>query len=169
MPPPRFDLGIARSVRAEALGEPGKRTFRLLVEAERGTAVVWLEKEQLSSLAASIKSYLESLEKKGRERPEAREATNHPAFEFKATTLALTYDEEHGTFGVLAYDEEDAAADRPTVVWYSPRTQAGRMAEQALEVVAAGRPTCPLCHRPMGPEVHVCPHHNGHQPVEGRF
>ncbi len=169
MPPPRFDLGVARNVRPEALGEPGKRTFRLIVEAENGTATVWLEKEQLSGLAASIKSYLESLNNPVPERAAPSSSAPRPTFEFKAATLALTYDEEHGVFGVLAYDVDDAQNDRATVVWYSPRTQSDRMADEALKVVSAGRPTCPLCHQPMGPQVHVCPHHNGHQKMEGKF
>ncbi|MEV4461951.1 DUF3090 family protein, partial [Microbispora sp. NPDC049633] len=35
---------------------------------------------------------------------------------------------------------------------------------RALEVVAAGRPPCPLCGRPLDPEGHICVRLNGHHP-----
>jgi len=37
MPTARNDLGVSTTLRAEAVGVPGKRRFRLVVEAERGT------------------------------------------------------------------------------------------------------------------------------------
>ena len=36
-------------------------------------------------------------------------------------------------------------------------------AKRALEVVAAGRPPCPLCTLPLDPEGHVCPRQNGYR------
>jgi uncharacterized repeat protein (TIGR03847 family) len=35
------------------------------------------------------------------------------------------------------------------------------MARRAVEVVAAGRPSCPWCGLPKDPEGHVCPSSNG--------
>jgi uncharacterized repeat protein (TIGR03847 family) len=34
-------------------------------------------------------------------------------------------------------------------------------AQQALEVVAAGRPPCPFCGQPLNPEGHICARRNG--------
>lgn len=36
-------------------------------------------------------------------------------------------------------------------------------AKRALDVVAAGRPPCPLCTLPLDPEGHVCPRQNGYR------
>lgn len=36
-------------------------------------------------------------------------------------------------------------------------------AERALKVVAAGRPSCPLCQLPMDAEGHICPRQNGYR------
>jgi uncharacterized repeat protein (TIGR03847 family) len=32
----------------------------------------------------------------------------------------------------------------------------------AVEVIAAGRPPCPLCGLPLNPEGHICPRRNGY-------
>jgi uncharacterized repeat protein (TIGR03847 family) len=42
------------------------------------------------------------------------------------------------------------------------RAQAAAFVERAQELMKAGRPTCPVCSRPMDPEGHVCPRANGH-------
>jgi uncharacterized repeat protein (TIGR03847 family) len=42
------------------------------------------------------------------------------------------------------------------------RAQAAAFVERANELMKAGRPTCPVCSRPMDPEGHVCPRANGH-------
>ena len=58
MPVARHDLGLARTLHASAVGEPGSRYFRVLVEAIRGTACLWLEKEQLLQLALATQELL---------------------------------------------------------------------------------------------------------------
>ena len=35
----------------EAIGEPGKRTFRVMADSGSSSATIWLEKEQLFQLA----------------------------------------------------------------------------------------------------------------------
>jgi len=42
------------------------------------------------------------------------------------------------------------------------RAQAAAFVERANELMKGGRPTCPVCSRPMDPEGHVCPRANGH-------
>ncbi|GAA2507862.1 DUF3090 domain-containing protein [Streptomyces sp. NPDC059506] len=41
--------------------------------------------------------------------------------------------------------------------------QARSFAKRALDLVAAGRPPCPLCSLPLDPEGHVCPRQNGYR------
>ena len=49
-------FGHITSFKADAIGQPGERRFRLLAEAADGrTAVLWLEKEQLFNLAVALK------------------------------------------------------------------------------------------------------------------
>ena len=49
------------SIEAESFGEPGKRTFRIVVSASNGSAIMWLEKEQLLQLALAIQELLQTL------------------------------------------------------------------------------------------------------------
>lgn len=167
----RHNLGTAKTIKAEALGEPGKRTFRILVEAENGTASIWMEKEQLSALAMSIKSHVDDTAKPVRQNVTmpAETASAEPSFDLKIANLALTFDEGTGRFGILAYDADDVEKQTATLIFWSPKAQAEEMAKQAIEIVASGRPTCPLCHRPMDNEGHACPNQNGHGTITGHL
>jgi uncharacterized repeat protein (TIGR03847 family) len=42
------------------------------------------------------------------------------------------------------------------------RAQAAAFVDRANELMKGGRPSCPICSRPMDPEGHVCPRSNGH-------
>jgi hypothetical protein len=45
------------------------------------------------------------------------------------------------------------------------REQMQALSRQALDVVAAGRPRCPLCNTPLTGPTHWCPRSNGHAPL----
>lgn len=159
----RNNLGIARLFRVEAQGKPGKRTFRLIIEAEGGDASIWVKKEQLSALAMGVQGILEEVpSKKGAKKaPEGVRAIGR-SFDIKAFSLGLVYRDESDDFGISAVDEDDTKAKRATLLWWVSRPVMRGFAEQALEVVAAGRPTCPLCHQPKDPAGHTCMMTNGH-------
>jgi len=64
-------------------------------------------------------------------------------------------------------DEEGAPAPGPEpdpamARFRITRAQAAAFVERANELMKGGRPTCPVCSRPMDPEGHVCPRANGH-------
>ena len=47
----QYVFGPATRLQAQAIGEPGHRTFRLLIESDDGrAAALWVEKEQLQAL-----------------------------------------------------------------------------------------------------------------------
>ena len=50
----KMEFTEVSSLRAEALGEPGQRTFRIVVGSSSESAVIWLEKGQLFQLALAI-------------------------------------------------------------------------------------------------------------------
>jgi uncharacterized repeat protein (TIGR03847 family) len=41
-------------------------------------------------------------------------------------------------------------------------TAARTFVARATNIVAAGRPPCPLCGAPLDPQGHICPRRNGH-------
>ena len=56
-------------------------------------------------------------------------------------------------------DEEREAA---TARFLLDPEQAVSFVEGARDVIAAGRPPCPICGRSINPEGHICPRSNGH-------
>ena len=58
-------------------------------------------------------------------------------------------------------DEEDD--DGPDLLRVRMTASAARsFVARAAQVVAAGRPPCPLCGAPLDPLGHICPRRNGH-------
>ena len=53
-----IDFGMVDAVDAEAIGDPGQRTFRIRVRSGANYAALWLEKEQLSALGRGISQLL---------------------------------------------------------------------------------------------------------------
>lgn len=76
-------------------------------------------------------------------------------------------DDDEGTDDIvsdpLAATEEDTDA---LVVRLDARA-ARSFARRCASVVAAGRPPCPFCGRPLDPAGHLCPRANGYRPARG--
>ena len=163
---PKNEFTNVTTLRAEALGEPGERTFRTLVDSGSSSARIWLEKEQLFQLALAIQQLVTTLpEEQGppAEPPADREASALTHLDFKAGKLVLGYDDGRGLFIIDAHDEGDEE-DATIRVW-AKREQVKEYSEEAFRVCAAGRPLCPLCGRPTDPTGHQCPRVNGHLKV----
>jgi uncharacterized repeat protein (TIGR03847 family) len=151
----------------EAVGQPGKRTFRILADSESSTASLWLEKEQLMQLAVGVQQLLTTLsEDTSTDRsPSDNEAPGLTRLDFRVGKLVFGHDGTNGYFIIDAHDLEDEDEDEATVRLWATRSQMATFAEEALKACAAGRPICPLCNRPMDPEGHECPRVNGHAKI----
>jgi uncharacterized repeat protein (TIGR03847 family) len=160
--------GDATNVKAEALGEPGQRRFRLMANIEGETRIVWLEKEQLGRLAQALDQVLASLPDRGPE--SAASGIGAPAFDFdtpyqiRAGRMELGFDENRNRLIIIAHDLESEEAGSPAFICRLSPGQARELADEAAQVVAAGRPLCPLCGRPIEAEGHACEKQNGHFP-----
>jgi uncharacterized repeat protein (TIGR03847 family) len=161
------DFGQALSVDAEAIGEPGQRRFRLLVQAPTQSASIWMEKQQLAGIGAWFE---ETIEKLDREQPDSDPDIAPEPFgaifdvDFRATQIGLGYAEEERLFAIHAFDERGAAS-APAFRCLLSRGQGRTLSRKIADVVAGGRPICPLCGLPIDPEGHVCPRANGHHPL----
>jgi uncharacterized repeat protein (TIGR03847 family) len=176
----QYAFGPTTRLQAEAIGEPGHRTFRLLVESDDGrAAALWVEKEQLQALGLAVEQLLAEFQGKpaaGRppRQPPVETFPPNPTVDFKVGRLALGQDESELETGpryvLLVYDIEASGAEEeePT----TPATFAARATREQLrvlsrniaDVVAAGRPRCPLCGEPMESrdKPHGCVRANGH-------
>ena len=180
----RYDLGICSSIRAEAVGRPGERYFRLRADAERGTALLWMDKEQLYDLALAIKRMMNRQMEEPRAEQPGVQADFAADYNFRISQLAIRHDQATGLYVVLANqvgdddeDEDDREEEWATSAEASPSAsdvalrveeeQLDRLADEALAVCASGRPRCVLCGAPLNEgETHACPRANGHRKVE---
>ena len=168
MPDARYDFGLVSAVKAEALGEPGQRRFRLLLEGPGGNACLWLEKNQLFQLSVIIRQMLATLSSPGSSEgityPGASQAEQvQSSMEFDVGNLSLGHDPDKELFLIEAHDREDDQDRQALLGFWASRSQLKDLADEAQAVCAAGRPLCPLCSAHMGPEAHICPRPNGHQ------
>jgi uncharacterized repeat protein (TIGR03847 family) len=166
--PVKFPLGPVARIEAETFGEPGDRTFRLVVEAGAAQGLVWLEKEQLFQLAVYLQGAVQGLspaERARRSTPQEQTWPGSPAtIDFKARRMLVSHDQANNAFYLQAHqdDEEEPDSNAGSVSFWINPEQAEKLAEAALKICAAGRPRCFLCGQPMEKEWHMCPRANGH-------
>ena len=119
-----------------------------------------MEKEQVRRLAENLQTWLPEL------------ALSEPLEpDFRVGQLSLSYDPERDRVLVVATelqpDEDEDLLEPPEpleVRLYVTRAQLRVLARHGAEVVARGRPLCPLCGNPLDPGGHICPAQNGHRP-----
>jgi uncharacterized repeat protein (TIGR03847 family) len=167
-----WDLGHAQLLEPEAIGEPGKREFRLRVMSGADAASLWMEKEQMAALSLAIRQLLDQTPEGDSEDepdagpPEGRFPTD-AKIDFRIGRLGIGYDETNRMVIIFAYTPEDSDTDSPSFACRVTRGQSRVFADQAEEVVSAGRPICFLCGGPIEKGDHKCGRRNGHsrQPV----
>lgn len=169
------EFGRVTSLKADAIGEPGQRIFRLLVEAADGrSAILWLEKEQLFNLALAFKRLIATAgsQESTREAPidtmaeigeSLASSSQHLDMDLRQGRLTMGYDEQQDLYVLTASATENSEGKAPSdVSLVADRAAVDALADEAIQVCAAGRPPCPLCSAPLGPEPHICPRQNGH-------
>jgi uncharacterized repeat protein (TIGR03847 family) len=180
-PPDRFVAGT--------VGQPGDRTFFLQAREGGRVVSVALEKVQVAVLAERLGALLDELDVRGiasvEEEPVGLAATTTEAGDdapldeplneaFRAGSLTLGWDggaervlvearaqDEDGE-AIDPEDDDDQDDDGPDLLRVRMTASAARsFVARAAQVVAAGRPPCPLCGAPLDPRGHICPRRNG--------
>ncbi len=152
---------------AEAFGEPGERTFRISAKRDSQLIYLWVEKEHLLQLSLLIFQLSERLFAKETAEPIAdidSEGSELSIVEFKVGKIALEFDVLNQLFILEASSDEESSTPTPTHIQstISPPIIID-FAKNALEICAAGRPTCNLCLTPIDKSSkHNCPKLNGH-------
>ena len=166
-----IDFGLVDAIDAEALGEPGHRTFRIRARAGRNYASLWLEKEQLAALGRGISQLIaERVERRGEtlpRPPEVGEFTDRPDIDMQLVRLGIDYQPSPDRLVFLADDQSGMErGDTPTFRMEMSRAAAMGLVRAITVAVSAGRPRCPLCGQPMEPDnQHFCPGADGHSVV----
>jgi uncharacterized repeat protein (TIGR03847 family) len=163
------DLGIARAVDAQTFGAPGQRTFQLrIIGSSSVSASLWLEKQHLQALNLAFAQVLAQLDYG--DRPGPPDLSDFPVaaeHDFKVGRLGLGFDPSDRTIVLDAFElTAEEEADAIVRVRMTPE-QCAWLVGQLSEIIAKGRPLCPLCGASMDPEGHTCIRSNGHlkQPI----
>lgn len=186
------DLGPINVLGADAVGQPGQRRFRIFARGQRGSAIMWMEKEQLNSLAATLDRALAMVTEGQVLRVEASSSglpepptmpadfPAKPTYELQVGQMRLSFDEQEETFllSISPLEIEMERGREPQVVINEENSvsfaftlqDAQALSTSITTVVASGRPVCPLCHTPLDGGPHACAKQNGHHkilPLEG--
>jgi uncharacterized repeat protein (TIGR03847 family) len=164
-----FDFPSPDLVMPATIGEPGDRLFLLQVVHDGVPVLFKMEKSQVAALCDYLAGILADLP--------PIELTDIPAApgppdpqtaitSWPVATLAVAYEEANDRILIVAEPFEEAFEgldpdDRlPSARIRMTRAQVAGFIRAGRELVAAGRPPCPLCGQPMGPGRHACPRMN---------
>jgi uncharacterized repeat protein (TIGR03847 family) len=156
-----MDILNISDLSCESIGEPGKRTFRIIGSGDGGYAVVWLEKEQLLQLALAVQQYIANppnIQGEEYSQEKAADTTNPLRLEFKAERIAIGHVNNSGQIVIDFHEVQDV----PRLRFSADPKLLHIFAEDAISVCAAGRPLCQLCGELIDLTGHVCPRNNGH-------
>jgi uncharacterized repeat protein (TIGR03847 family) len=166
-----YELNPVTRITVGVVGRPGQRRFFLQASQSSRVVTLKLEKEQVFALAKAIDEILENLEQREIRRISDRgePATSELGLEepiepaFAVGQMGLGFDEKADLMVLIAQGVQTEEQEEPQVArfWASPE-QMRAVSQIAKDIVAQGRPICPLCQRPMDPEGHLCPRRNGH-------
>lgn len=186
-----YDFGHASLLDAEAIGEPGARRFRIFARSTRGSASLWVERDQLDRLGALIEKILAKGDEQVNKnalgltmRPEAvarlipppgapADFPNSPNVEFLVGPMQLGASDDGKEMllratqiEVIENDGELFAreGESPRFAIVFTRRQARSLCASINSLLLMGRPRCQFCGSPMEPS-HVCAKQNGYHPV----
>lgn len=159
------------------VGRPGDRVFYLQARAGDTIVSALMEKEQSAALADKIDEVLDDLMARDgnpfsvpAQAPAAlddREPLDAPVVEqFRVGLLSLGFDPSTAQVVIEAFPlvedspesllEPEPAEPGEVLHVRIPVGAARSFCKRTREVVAAGRPSCPLCLGPIDPDGHVC-------------
>ena len=163
------DFGKVTLLVPGAIGEPGRRRFRIIAENDDSLACLWIEKEQLLALGIAIDQVLAPLAVLWSQSEAAvpiagtpRRSASAPDLELQVGKLGLSYDEREEYFTLLVYEADAGDTDPAIFSCQADRQQLRTLSRLITATAAAGRPRCPLCGQPIETEPHVCSGSNGH-------
>lgn len=157
-----FDIPDVDLLTAGAEGPPGQRVFYLQARHDGRVVSLRLEKSQVAALCRYLESMLENV---APAEPAAGDMSlvEPVVAEWVVGNLRVQYDDAVDRFVLEADELVEEGEDGATARISATRAQVAAMIRHGNEVVASGRPPCPLCGGPLDPEGHVCVRLNGHR------
>ncbi len=164
-----IELGLARGGDAQAFGQPGQRTFRLRFLGSQSESVsLWVEKEHLRALALAIQQLLAQVKFADQPREvDPAQFPEPPEREFRVGVMGIGFNPPDRTMVLQVSELGVGEEEEPTIRVELTLEHCASLARQIDEIIAGGRPVCPLCGLSIDPSGHSCIRSNGHsdQPV----
>ena len=164
----RYELKEVNLLSAISMGEPGKRTFFLIMGDKDEWVRVWLEKEQLEALGMAVDQFLHTISQEYHREPSHSEGpplSNEipkvmPTVELGIDQITIGFDEDKATIGILVHPVGPQKVDWTEIYCWASLAQLEKLGEEAKALCEAGRPRCVFCGGPIDPEGHICPKNN---------
>jgi uncharacterized repeat protein (TIGR03847 family) len=155
-----YDLDQPDMVVADAVGEPGRRTFYL--QARQGTTIVSLklEKQQVAALCDYLEGLLHDLPAVSPAEAGPLSLVEPVLEAWPVGSLAVAYEEAADRILIVAEELTFDDEDDDTARLHLRREQVAALVAHGNAVVSQGRPPCPLCGRAIDPDGHHCPRLN---------
>ena len=172
----RMDLGPVDRITADAVGEPGVRTFYLQARAGTDLVTLIVEKEQVrAARRVGARAAGDDSDSRPAPGPDEDEMDLEEPFEprWRAGRLSIGYEAGPDQF-LLEIEEfqpelEERRPAAPAAGGRRSRSGCSRPASRCWRSRGTrrpwsdrGRPTCQYCGNPIDPEGHACPAMNGH-------
>lgn len=162
-----FDLPELRSFATGTEGPAGERVFYLQAVTDEQVVTLRLEKQQVALLADYLARVLVSYDLAPSPEEEMPSLYQPVIPEWIVGSMMVAIDESESRVIVIAEemvpDDEDDPDSPPTGAqarFGLTRGQVDAFVAGARDVVESGRPTCPLCGRPINADGHFCPRLN---------
>ena len=167
----QIELNPVSYLTVGTVGPTGQRVFYLQGGRVIDNISLIVEKQQVSIMADSLETFLEELEEN---HPEENRDTEESIMHdmrlrepveglFRVGNMGLGYNESTGQIVLVAYELVDEEDEPNVVSFWTTRAQVRALIGHSRKTVAAGRPICGNCGRPMDPDGHFCPNRNGHR------
>ena len=160
----KYFIGECNVIKADSVGEPGKRTFKMEAVSDFGSITLWMEKESLFQVGISLGEFIAT-----RKEPETKEPFDSSTIEvkeiqeieFQCIDLSIIHDPSGDLFTINAQGSDNDDVLFNASFTFS-RIQAEELSSTILKVIAAGRQPCFLCAAPLDPNnPHLCLKLNG--------
>ncbi len=181
------ELGLVDVLGAGAMGIPGQRRFCIFAQSYRGSAILWMEKEQLNQLSLALDRALAQLTEGQVLRTEAQVGgqpsvpgmppgfPRSPEYDFREAQIGLTYNGQEDIFALTVapveifmepgQEPQAMIREEDALSFEFSQQQAHELSTSITALLAGGRPVCPLCGTPLDGEPHACVKQNGHYEI----
>ena len=153
------------------VGRPGQRTFYLQARSGGHAVSFKCEKQHVAALASYVTGLLADLPQAGQlPHPSMLGLSEPVSVEWEVGSIGVAFDADRDRFVLVVEEAVEADEDgepvlaegaaRGSLRLLLTREQAAAFCTHAEQAVAAGRPLCQFCGRPMDPDGHPCPRMN---------